>query len=504
MAENIIEFTTTRPTDITSFPIITKPPQIQPWGPHSGRCSKGGFQIYEKTPGFALGVEDIRASMFTAAVPGITAECRARCDMDPACSGFTQDYLKLTCLFHAVDVADDAARQRLIRAPSSAYFEITCIKVVTGCDRLWAFDRLLDKSFLAFATETHLGISKAACEESCLAEKRFVCRAMTYNRFRGECRLFKDDRFMLPQAFIESAGTDYFENQCAGTPFFIAPSKNTRQGGTCDVVRRQGMFLQYADTNTPATSERECEHVCSINSNFTCRSYSFLGDQKQCLLSAVTATEIGMPLMNDNNSVYVERICEEQPVITTTISPTDGQTCTAAGFSMERTIGVTAKIHHKNVLNANSLIGRTKHCIRNCNRVKDVCKAFVQKLGMSCLSFNSAVDRRDLVASPGSIYFEKVCLRAIGCGKLWIFDRLIGFEFPSNEAKRIHLEVSTRQGCQELCLLEGAFVCRSIVYVYSKKECRLYPITRYTNPSSFRATDKKNVDYMENQCAPEP
>ncbi|XP_059096063.1 uncharacterized protein LOC131890668 isoform X2 [Tigriopus californicus] len=101
-----------------------------------------------------------------------------------------------------------------------------------------------------------------------------------------------------------------------------------------------------------------------------------------------------------------------------------------------------------------------------------------------------------------SNYFEKVCLKGPGCDKAWIFERVPGFELDGYDDKTIE-NVGDRVTCQDLCLDETKLPCRSIEYDYSQKVCRLSTQTRRSQPASYRPTTD-DVDYLENQCQPEP
>ena len=109
-------------------------------------------------------------------------------------------------------------------------------------------------------------------------------------------------------------------------------------------------------------------------------------------------------------------------------------------------------------------------------------------------------DNRDLIiaAETRTAYFEKICLRAPACEKAWIYERAVGYLIEGYD-DRVISGVTSRQECEELCLIETEFACASAEYFYSQLECRLSKDTRRTRPASFRA-GTENVDYLENQC----
>jgi len=58
--------------------------------------------------------------------------------------------------------------------------------------------------------------------------------------------------------------------------------------------------------------------------------------------------------------------------------------------------------------------------------------------------------------------------------------------------------VPSRRDCEELCLRERTFSCRSAEYDTVALTCALSRETRRTQPNAVR--DARNVDYLENQC----
>ncbi|RWS22945.1 uncharacterized protein B4U80_07016 [Leptotrombidium deliense] len=99
-------------------------------------------------------------------------------------------------------------------------------------------------------------------------------------------------------------------------------------------------------------------------------------------------------------------------------------------------------------------------------------------------------------------FFEKICLAVSPCERAWTFERVIGRELKGFD-KRIIVSIGSRLQCQELCLREQSFSCRSGEYDYVNQECRLSSEDRRTQPEAFSIASS-TVDYFENQCAPTP
>ena len=64
--------------------------------------------------------------------------------------------------------------------------------------------------------------------------------------------------------------------------------------------------------------------------------------------------------------------------------------------------------------------------------------------------------------------------------------------------ERVIANVPSRRDCEELCLRERGFKCRSAGYNTVTLECALCPETRRTKPDAYRPS--ANVEYLENQC----
>ena len=64
--------------------------------------------------------------------------------------------------------------------------------------------------------------------------------------------------------------------------------------------------------------------------------------------------------------------------------------------------------------------------------------------------------------------------------------------------ERVIANVPSRRDCEELCLRERGFKCRSASYNTVTLECALSPETRRTKPDAYRTYT--NVEYLDNQC----
>lgn len=121
----------------------------------------------------------------------------------------------------------------------------------------------------------------------------------------------------------------------------------------------------------------------------------------------------------------------------------------------------------------------------------------------SCLAMNYDADNRASTIISGTdstSFFEKICLSVPTCEKAWTFERVIGKKLAGFDDK-VLTDIPSRLKCQEICLLEEQFICRSGEYDYVTQECRLSSEDRRTQPNHF-VSAASSVDYFENQCSP--
>ncbi|XP_075731237.1 uncharacterized protein LOC119181838 isoform X2 [Rhipicephalus microplus] len=117
-------------------------------------------------------------------------------------------------------------------------------------------------------------------------------------------------------------------------------------------------------------------------------------------------------------------------------------------------------------------------------------------------TLGSATDQPNLVpASDRSNYFAKMCVHGPACDKDWVMERV-----PDKELRgfddRVVSGVPSCQRCQELCLHESSFPCRSGEFDGRARECRLSSQDRRSQPSSFVPAQGPHVHYFENLCLP--
>jgi len=109
-----------------------------------------------------------------------------------------------------------------------------------------------------------------------------------------------------------------------------------------------------------------------------------------------------------------------------------------------------------------------------------------------------------IVASPGHFLFNEVCLSSSRIerecpNRRSVFERIPRKRFRPPNSKEYF--VSNRTECEDKCLNEYSFVCRSISYDGTSRTCSLSRFTRRTHPEHFE--DDPGFDYLENTCLSE-
>lgn len=147
--------------------------------------------------------------------------------------------------------------------------------------------------------------------------------------------------------------------------------------------------------------------------------------------------------------------------------------------------------------------GITLECSNLCSSLGADCPAFsVDYGGQRCFKMDRNTQGRGDTLAPrdGSNYFEKVCLRGeiTSCqDKAWAFERMPGFMLEGHDTKELK-NVPSRRDCEENCLRERGFTCKSAEYDSVSLVCILSRESRRTRPGSFR--EARNIDYLENGC----
>uniref|UniRef100_T1IZB1 ZP domain-containing protein n=1 Tax=Strigamia maritima TaxID=126957 RepID=T1IZB1_STRMM len=509
------------------------------------------YNSYEKVSGYRLTEEYVGRSsspLYSNESRGITEECLRLCSGEK-CLALSLNYVKSQC---SVVVPEEVPTHKAL---SFSYFKRLCISetIIGSCNKLWLIDRIPQVHLNVEPYSVIEEISKESCIKQCLKESN-RCRSANYHIEHKECSLSEDDRHNNPDAFVPRQGTEYLENQCRDNGLAISP----RQFSTFCTYGQpiHDKYLEFVDKTVAAGTEAECRQACDSELLFNCRSYSFIPRQQpstnQCFLSSDTTSSPGAQLRDAPGAVYVERTCTQnfnpqtqtppinQPppfpspppnpmipglpsppqIIMPNPPPPPGPQYPGVStgcfyptdFTFEKTMGMVPRPDAFAARSSNlPLVGPQSiapDCTRGCLEGDMHCISFVLQYPVmgspACITFNRGVafDRNVLVPKQDSAYFEKICLHKRRCNRLWTFERVVGFEIDGSDTKTLHF-VPSKETCEDQCLLETSFECRSAEYVYSMGICKLSTETRRSRPEAFRYVGP-DVDYLENQCASDP
>ena len=264
-----------------------------------------------------------------------------------------------------------------------------------------------------------------------------------------------------------------------------------------------------------ASSAEDCQLHCDREQSFNCRAYGFINNR--CMLSGDDEKTIGKhPLTTMKGATYGERTCV-------------AELCTNGIFTYEKITGhvlrsaITTPVEFPEY----SSLGVTSWCRGSCDMAQLNCPAFtINYKNNRCerLDRNTQGRITDLTVSEGESFFEKICLRVpqimSQCqDKFWAFERslsgihmcefiktlifycrVLGYELaPVLYVKTLNF-VQSRRDCQEYCLQEREFPCRSALYNDETTECKLSPEDRRTSPGHYYRSRNMKINYLENQC----
>ncbi|KAH9388758.1 hypothetical protein TYRP_008103 [Tyrophagus putrescentiae] len=115
---------------------------------------------------------------------------------------------------------------------------------------------------------------------------------------------------------------------------------------------------------------------------------------------------------------------------------------------------------------------------------------------------NASIDLSELQPNAGSTWhFTEVCLSAQSINRIcpnraYVYERISSFKLDDPNAKEV--EATDKSDCENKCLTERMFTCRSASYDSTSKKCYLSQQNRHVSPNHFKT--EPNFEYLENMC----
>ncbi|UXI17912.1 hypothetical protein NH340_JMT03855 [Sarcoptes scabiei] len=126
----------------------------------------------------------------------------------------------------------------------------------------------------------------------------------------------------------------------------------------------------------------------------------------------------------------------------------------------------------------------------------------------SCILYNGqangTVDWKEISKDRGSVWqFNKACLIAQHINKQcpnrpFVYERIPNYKLINTDEKNKEIEVVDRIDCQNKCLMEQEFTCRSSSFKLSDRKCFLSTQNRHVAPMEFK--EDPEFEYLENMC----
>lgn len=437
---------------------------------------------------------------------------------------------------------------------------------ICGQGRLWPIERMVDSFLDGYVEKEMTNVnSKDECSKLCIFETQFVCRSADYDQRSRLCRLSREDRRTQPQAMRSVPGSNrqYLENQCAtpGPSTCVYETKKNVGIISMDALKFaqsvqdcQMKCNQETTFNCRSYSfhQQRCflsgDDSSSLNSNLIRlpqRSGWQFGEKK-CLVelcskgvfsyekttgftlrsALATSIDLMMPsgsniqfAISDTSSIgeldqdssqagfqhLIPTLNPRNMINGTSSSPIVLSTGEQASDPL---LEAAASLRHRRSGSNNLAI--TQQCRNSCDLGYLNCPAFiVDYRNNRCqrLDRNSQGRHHELVPRDGFSYYEKICLRvpeimSMCQDKFWIFERVLGHELAPHLYEKSLKFVQSRRDCEEYCLAEKQFQCRSALYNDETSDCKLSTYDRRlaNQVGGFYRNFNARINYLENQC----
>lgn len=189
--------------------------------------------------------------------------------------------------------------------------------------------------------------------------------------------------------------------------------------------------------------------------------------------------------------------------------------CPSADLHFEKILGIRPASHHQKLLllqsNSTTAPLVTKNCLDKC-RDNEECLSFLLDYKINeCYWYRRQVQEEisedEVLPDDGIAWFVRTCLKVQNCSNGWKFERISGATLIGNNTRKLP-EAITRQQCQQRCINEDQFKCRSCKFRVMESTghpsrtlgiCILSDTDRHITPNAYRVSSYTD-EYFENQC----
>jgi len=220
-------------------------------------------------------------------------ECQGWCREEVECQAASFSFVansqgqqETVCLLQNGTQANNPTTKP-IRALNQYYMVKMSIRSDQVCKRPWNFERVPNSIIQGHDRALIFTSTKEACLAACLNERNFICRSAEYNYVTLQCRLSDYDRRTLEEQtnlqaveLVEAQGVDYFENLCLTHDNACQKDRSyqiPQFGVPTQKVAAHIKTQFYVDKELMANSVSACNRACTVESEFLCRSFLYLG-----------------------------------------------------------------------------------------------------------------------------------------------------------------------------------------------------------------------------------
>lgn len=252
-------------------------------------------------------------------------------------------------------------------------------------------------------------------------------------------------------------------------------------------------FLVYSD------NVNDCQIKCEQIGAFNCKSFHW--KNHQCALSGDErpidgGSEDKSPLLE--GAQFGQKSCS--------FDTCSGLSSYELVRSSSLSSGSTLPVKLNSANNSGSSFSLLD-CKEKCDKASLKCPSFLINYQTGeCTKSDHSQGRYDFEPLKDSFYLEKTCLKvsdekAFPCRSvMWAFERVLGHQLELRYYQKNYTACNSRRDCEQLCLEEDNFQCKSALYDETDATCRLSADTMISASSAYVRNKNPKASYLENNC----